>query len=153
MKVLLKILFVLHMPWRHPRGLGLAAQSILDVQGNMMSASRPVRFTTEERASGINRIGGWWILEPVWTFWSRQKSFPLTGDLKPASRMFSPAAAAFVSSPLSPCVPQLHVTFFCVVPFWQCWNWDALERRSWALEQLRFKIDTQEELAKRSGSF
>jgi hypothetical protein len=59
MKVLLKIRFVLHTTRRHPRGVGFAAQSILDVEGVMVSASRPVRFTTEERDSGNNRIGVW----------------------------------------------------------------------------------------------
>jgi len=77
------------MPRRHPQGVGFTAQSILDVEEGTMTASRPVCFTTEERASGINRIGGWLVSRAGMDVLEQTKVFSTYRDLKPASSLIT----------------------------------------------------------------
>lgn len=54
-----------------------------------MSASRPVRFTTEERAAGINRIGGWVGSRAGMDVLEQTKVFSAYHNLTPASSLFT----------------------------------------------------------------
>jgi len=54
-----------------------------------MSASHPVRFTTEERASGINRIGGWVGSRASRDVLEQKKVFSTYRDLKPDSSLIT----------------------------------------------------------------
>jgi hypothetical protein len=93
--------------------VGFVAQSILDVDGGTRSASSPVRFTAEKKASSINSIGGRVSSRVGLDVLKQIKVFPTYRDLKPIYCTDSPeAVAAVVSSPLSPYVPQSYVTFF-----------------------------------------
>jgi len=54
-----------------------------------MTASRPVCFTTEERASGINRIGDWLGSRADMNVLEQTKVFSTYRDLKPASSLIT----------------------------------------------------------------
>jgi hypothetical protein len=45
----------------------------MDVTGQLHA---PVALTPEERDFSIHWTADWWALEPVWTLWRREKSYP-----------------------------------------------------------------------------
>jgi len=49
------------------------------------SASHYGRFIPDGRALGTHCIGGWFVTEPAWTRWRREKSLPLPGISNRAS--------------------------------------------------------------------